>query len=267
MSSSTTHDAWSPTKYQINADFVPLLGGSVMFDMLAVQPHERVLDLGCGDGVLTKKLESLCARVIGVDASPAMIEAARDQVGCSDVRVVDGHDLREWFERAEKEEGLEKFDAVFSNAALHWMKKNPRKVVEGVKRILKPGGRFVAECGGFMNVGEIHVALITALNRRGFDGKALSPWYFPSAESYSDLLASVGFTVKHISLNPRPTELTTDVAGWIETFGFSFLSVLKPQDREAVIQEVVEHLRPGYQREDGKWFVMYVRLRVVAVLE
>ena len=116
MESTAEADNWSPNKYQTNANFVPLLGAAAMLDMLAAQPHERILDLGCGDGVITKKLEALCAKVVGVDASPAMIEAAISKTGCSDVRVVDGHDLAEWFESAEKEEGMERFDVVFSNA-------------------------------------------------------------------------------------------------------------------------------------------------------
>lgn len=116
MTSAAEVDNWSPSMYQTNANFVPLLGAAVMLDMLAVQPHERVLDLGCGDGVITKKLEPLCTHVVGVDASAAMIEEAKSKAGCSDVRVVDGHDLADWFERAEKEDGMEKFDAVFSNA-------------------------------------------------------------------------------------------------------------------------------------------------------
>lgn len=48
------------------------------------------------------------------------------------------------------------YDAVFTNAVLHWCKRDPRGVLKSVKRVLKPGGRFVGEMGGFMNcIGEL----------------------------------------------------------------------------------------------------------------
>ena len=103
------------------------------------------------------------------------------------------------------------------------------------------------------------------MNRRGYDGKVLSPWYFPSEIEYSKLLEENGFKVDSIELIPRMTLLNTDVAGWLTTFGFSFLQVLKTEEEhQEVLSEITEHLRPAYQREDGKWFVMYVRLRVIA---
>jgi hypothetical protein len=108
--------------------------------------------------------------------------------------------------------------------------------------------------------------LIEALNKRGIDGKAVSPWFFPSAEHYKGLLCENGFDVKKIELVPRMTELNTDIAGWIETFGFDFLKPLRSdQERKEVAQEVQTQLEPGFQREDGKWFIMYVRLRVIAI--
>jgi trans-aconitate methyltransferase len=104
------------------------------------------------------------------------------------------------------------------------------------------------------------------LDKRGLDGKAASPWFFPSKEYYSKLLEENGFQVIHAELTPRMTELNTDVAGWIETFGFNFLKMLpSDQARKEAVQEIQEYLQPGYQREDGKWLVMYNRLRVIAV--
>lgn len=146
------------------------------------------------------------------------------------------------------------------------MKKNPVAVIQGIHQALKPGGRMVVEFGGYMNVGEIHTALISGLNKRGFDGKKYSPWFFPSDQYYKQLLEENGFHVQYIALVPRPTQLDTDVAGWIKTFGFEFFNVLSSEEeRNLFIQEVVEHLRPAYQREDGTWHAMYVRLRVVAI--
>jgi hypothetical protein len=107
--------------------------------------------------------------------------------------------------------------------------------------------------------------LITALNRRGKDGKSFSPWFFPSDQYYKTLLEEQGFKVETISLNPRPTQLPTDVAGWIDTFGFSFLAALDTEEeRRDMVHEIVEHLRPTNQREDGVWTVMYVRCRFIA---
>lgn len=118
----------------------------------------------------------------------------------------------------------------------------------------------------FLFTVEIHTGLITALNKRGYDGETSSPWFFPSEKHYSDLLKDNGFKVLHAELVPRMTELNTDIAGWIEMFGFDFLKPLKSdQERQEVIQEVQEHLRPAYQREDGKWVVMYNRLRIIAI--
>lgn len=115
---------------------------------------------------------------------------------------------------------------------------------------------------------DVHNALISALNHRGFDGKAISPWYFPSTEAYSKLLREKGFEVAEIQAVPRPTQLPSDIAGWIRTFGFNFLEVLKTEaEREQMVQEVVENLRPGCQREDGTWFIMYVRMRLIAYKE
>lgn len=115
---------------------------------------------------------------------------------------------------------------------------------------------------------EIKTALVHALNKRGIDGNAASPWFFPSAEHYSKLLVENGFQVKEAELVPRITELNTDIKGWISTFGFAFLEHLaNDEERNQVAQEVQEYLQPSYQREDGKWFVMYVRLRVIAIKE
>ncbi|CDS11299.1 hypothetical protein LRAMOSA03562 [Lichtheimia ramosa] len=256
--------SWSSSNYQTHASFVPKLG-SIILGMLDAQSDEKILDFGCGDGVLTIELAKQCKSVVGIDASSNMIDKAKAITPPDtniDYHVVDGHDLAEWYDAASD---LTPFDAVFSNATLHWLKRDPIKVIQGIHHVLKPGGRFVAEFGGFMNCGEIHTALITALNRRGFNGQSLSPWYFPSPDAYKTHLENNGFQVKSIDLVPRMTELDTDVGGWLRTFGFCFLQVLpSDKDREEVISEVMEHLRPSYQREDGKWFVMYVRLRVIA---
>ncbi|KAG0244917.1 hypothetical protein BGW41_005516 [Actinomortierella wolfii] len=256
---SSNQDYWSSQKYVTNASFVPALGAPVL-ELLNPQPHERILDLGAGDGVLTVKIQERCQHVVATDASADMIEAAKRN-GCKDARVVDGHDLGDHPELANGQ-----FDAVFSNAALHWMKKDPSKVVEGVAKCLKPGGRFVAECGGFLNCSTVRIGLHSALRRRGVDPQQVDPWFFPAPETYKALLEKHGFVVKSIQLIPRPTQLNTDVAGWIDTFGFTFLEPLSEEDRKRVPHEVQEELRVSCQREDGVWFLDYVRLRFECIL-
>lgn len=247
----TTNQSWDPDGYARNARFVSDLGAPVA-ELLAPQAGERILDLGCGDGALTVKLAAVGCDVVGVDVSAPQVEAAR-RLGL-DARVADGARLD--FDA--------EFDAVFSNAAIHWMKP-PDVVIAGVWRALRPGGRFVAEFGGYGCVETIKRALIDALHRRGIDGDALNPWYFPTVEDYSARLARRGFTVRYIALIPRPTPLPTEINGWLETFAQSFMEPLANSARADFIDEVREALRPELcDAHGGKWFADYVRLRFAA---
>ena len=221
---------WDPDRYARNARFVADLGAPVV-ELLAPRAGERILDLGCGDGALTAKLVSLGCHVIGVDASALQIDAAR-KLGL-DARVMNGEAL----------DFDSEFDAVFSNAALHWMR-NPAKVIAGVHRALKPHGRFVAELGGHGCVAKIKKALVEALNRRGIDGQAAVPWYFPTVEDYSQHFTSGGFEISHIALIPRPTPLPGDVTGWLETFAESFTSTLSPSRPTCLYRRSTRGLAP-----------------------
>lgn len=241
------HQSWDPDSYARNARFVSDLGAPVV-ELLAPRAGERILDLGCGDGALTQKLVELGCRVVGVDSSAAQIDAAR-RLGL-DARVADGARL-----------GFDaEFDAVFSNAAIHWMKPSD-DVIDGVWRALRPGGRFVGEFGGDGCVETVKRALIDALKRRGLDGDALNPWYFPTVEDYSARLMRRGFAINYIALIPRPTPLPTEITGWLETFAQSFMAPLNANDRKVFLAEVRETLRPSLCDADGKWFADYVRLR------
>lgn len=222
-----------------------------MLDLLAPQPGERILDLGCGDGVLTKKLVGEGCEVVGVDSSPEQIAGAR-RLGL-DARVSDGEALNFNSE----------FDAVFSNAALHWMKRADA-VIAGVRRALRPGGRFVGEMGGFGCIVKIKSAVLAALARRGIDGEAHNPWYFPTVEDYSRRLVRGGFTVEYIALIPRPTPLPGDVIGWLETFAESFSAAVAPRERRVFLEEVRDDLRDKLCGPDGVWIADYVRLRFAA---
>jgi len=239
---------WNPTQYARNARFVADLGMPVV-ELLAPQSGERILDLGCGDGALTVKLAKLGCNVIGVDASPEMIAAAQT-LGLN-AQVMAGQNLH--FDN--------EFDAVFSNAALHWMP-NPDSVIAGVHRALKPGGRFVAEMGGYGNVAAIVTAIESALAARGIT--VANPWFFPRSEDYQRLLEISGFTVEHITLFPRPTPLPGDVGGWLGTFAESYTAALPAADRKGFIAEVVEALRPVLVDAQGVWVADYVRLRFSA---
>jgi trans-aconitate methyltransferase len=247
---STPQQTWDPERYARNARFVSDLGTPVV-ELLAPKPGERILDLGCGDGALTEKLVAMGCRVVGVDGSPEQIEAARRRG--LDARVANGEELD--FDG--------EFDAVFSNAALHWMKRADA-VIEGVRRALVPGGRFVAECGGHGCVATIVAALHAALARRGIDGQSVNPWYFPALEDYRARLESHAFGIVSIQLIPRPTPLPSDITGWLDTFAQSFSAALPEGQRPAFIDEVRESLRPALCDAEGKWTADYVRLRFAA---
>jgi trans-aconitate methyltransferase len=243
---------WNSSRYAENARFVSELGAPVL-DLLNPQPGERILDLGCGDGALTAKIAQTGAIVTGVDASEDMVQAAQ-RCGV-DARVVDACHLAFHSE----------FDAVFSNAALHWMKRDPDLVIDGVYRALKPGGRFVAEMGGHGNVAAITVALCATLDHYGIKGSAAAiPWYFPSVSEYSARLSARGFHVEYMELIPRPTPLPTGMRGWLETFAIPFTKYLPEERRRAFLDEVSESLRPVLCDLTGKWTADYVRLRFLA---
>jgi trans-aconitate methyltransferase len=247
-----TTQEWNAGRYAKHAHFVPALGQAVL-DLLNPQPGERVLDLGCGDGVLSEKIKARGAIVVGVDASADMIAAAKSRG--VDAQVMDGLNLSFNAE----------FDAVFSNAALHWMKPDPSAVVEGVRRALKPGGRFAGEMGGQGNVAAIIVALLAVLRRRGVtNAAAINPWYFPSPEDYRARLERAGFAVEYIELIPRPTPLPTGMKAWLETFAMAFIQGLPPTDQGSALNEAVELLLPAWCDEKGNWTADYIRLRFLA---
>lgn len=246
-----TTQRWDPDQYAKNARFVADLGMPVV-ELLDPQPGERILDLGCGDGALTQKLVAMGCEVVGVDGSPEQVAAAR-QLGV-DARVMDGHALA--FD--------EEFDAVFSNAALHWMKRDPDAVIDGCWRALRPGGRFVAEMGGARCVQTIVDALSAALRARGIDPAAHHPWYFPSPEEHRPRLEARGFVVTSIALIDRPTPLPGDVTAWLETFANPFLDAVSADERPVLLREVQEALRPRLADAEGRWTADYTRLRFAA---
>jgi trans-aconitate methyltransferase len=242
--------SWNPDSYSKNARFVSDLGEPLV-QLLDPQAEELILDLGCGDGALTEKLAAAGSVVVGVDASRAFVESARAR-GLT-AMIMDGQQL------ALKR----RFDAVFSNAALHWMKR-PELVVQGVTDCLKHGGRFVGEFGGLGNVETIRAALHAGLRKRNLDPWSVDPWYYPSAEEYGGLLEQYGFAVAYIELIPRPTQLPGDIIPWLEVFAQPFTKSVTASEQARFLEEVRRALEPRLRKSDGNWYADYIRLRFKA---
>ncbi|MEZ5774235.1 MAG: methyltransferase domain-containing protein [Hyphomicrobiaceae bacterium] len=241
---------WDAGRYDRNARFVSDLGGDVLA-LLDPRPGERILDLGCGDGALTERLVAAGASVLGVDVSEAMLAAARGR----GLDVVAG-DARTLPFEAE-------FDAVFSNAVLHWVT-DPDKAAARMRAALKPGGRLVAEFGGHGNIAAIVTALRAAARIHGGDARLVSPWFYPTPAEYRAILEKAGFEVMRIGLHPRPTPLPTGIEGWLMTFRKPFFDQFGEDGRAEVLKLVVDLLAPSLRDAAGNWTADYVRLRVAA---
>lgn len=242
--------SWNPDTYSKNARFVSDLGEPLL-DLLDPQPGELILDLGCGDGALTQKIAAVGSSVIGVDSSLPFVEAAHAR-GLH-VALMDAQQL-----------SLKRhFDAVFSNAALHWMKR-PEAVVEGVASCLKLGGRFVGEFGGKGNVATIRNALHACLRHYGVEPWSIDPWYYPSTDEYAGLLTRFGFAIEYIELIPRPTKLPGDILAWLEVFAQPFANSVASDAKIDFLDKVRNSLQADLRQPDGTWYADYVRLRFKA---
>lgn len=252
FSTSATH--WNTRLYEQNHAFVWQFGEDLI-GLLAPQTGERILDLGCGTGHLTAQIAATGATVLGIDRSPEMIQQA--QINYPDLCfiVADGQDFQV----------DHPVDAVFSNAALHWIP-NADAVIQSIRSALKPGGRFVAEFGGKGNIRAIVTALDRAFAELGMPTAPLNPWYFPSISDYTTRLEQQGFEVQLALLFDRPTPLEAGELGlvsWLAMFANSFLSSLTTEQHQQVLRSVEAELRPVLYRS-GIWTVDYRRIRIVA---
>jgi SAM-dependent methyltransferase len=240
---------WSPEDYAVNAAFVPALGAAALA-LLDPKPGETILDLGCGDGVLSMEIQAAGAKVIGVDASEEMVLAAKAKG--IEAYVIDGQALD--FDK--------QFDAVFSNASLHWML-YPEAVARGVFRALRYGGRFVGEMGGEGNIATLRAGIRAELAERGYEVPAEDPQWYPSVEAFTRTYERAAFRDVDAQIIPRETDLPNGVAEWVRTFRAGWLDVTGvPEGERAEVAAAVERrLAPLLQRPDGSWFADYVRLR------
>jgi trans-aconitate methyltransferase len=243
---------WDPAAYVQNAGFVHGLAEGVV-EWLAPEVGERVLDLGCGDGQLTKRLAELGAIVGGVDADARMVNAAKSRGADAYYAMAEGLPF-----------GDASFDAVFSNAALHWVRDQDAMMAE-VRRVLRPGGRFVAEMGGHGNIAAIRVGLMAVLARHGHADAEEGVNYYATPEAYGARLSRHGFNVERIELIPRPTLLPeSGMEGWLRTFRRGVIEGLPAGLRDTVVGETAALLAPALRDESGAWTADYVRLRFIA---
>lgn len=244
--------SWNPDTYQKHGSFVPELGAGVL-EWLAAKPGECVLDLGCGTGELTQRIVAAGASVVGIDASPEMVARAREKGLSAD------HGNAEKLPYPDHT-----FDAVFSNAALHWVRGQDDMISE-VARVLRAGGRFVAEMGGHGNIAAIRVAFAAVLATHGFGSQGERGNYYPTRETYAGRLERHGFRVQRITLFPRPTLLNeAGMEGWLNTFYRGALDTLPEAMRDKVVNESVALLAPVLRDHEGNWTADYVRLRFEA---
>ncbi|EEO27846.2 class I SAM-dependent methyltransferase [Oxalobacter paraformigenes] len=226
--------------------------GPPVLELLAPKAGERILDLGCGAGVWAEEMMKRGCEVVGVDINPQAVAAARE-------RGVDARQVN-----AESMTFHDEFDAVFSNASLHWMR-HPGRVVAGVVRSLKHGGRFVGECGEENNVKAVVDAVTIALDKRGIEVDNLHPWVFITKEDATGMLEAGGLKVEKMDVIKRPTVLPGTIGQWLSVFAYNYLSSLHPRERDEFLNEVTELCRPKLLQPDGKWIADYVRLRFYAV--
>lgn len=246
--------SWDAGLYDAAHAFVHEYGEDLI-DLLAPTPGERILDLGCGTGHLTNTIADTDADVVGLDNAAAMIKDARRNY--PEITFVHADAAEHTF--------TEPFDAVFSNAALHWITP-PEPAAATIHENLRPGGRFVAELGGTGNIDTITEALYAAAERHGYDIRDRNPWYFPTIGEYATVLDASGLEVRYARLFDRPTSLDgpDGLRNWLTMFADTFFTDIPPHDHDPIITTVEDTLRPDAYHDDA-WIADYRRLRIRAI--
>lgn len=250
-----TKDYWNAHLYDQNHSFVSKYGNSLI-ELLAPKQGEKILDLGCGTGDLAKKLYDIGVNIIGVDKSNNMIREAMGKYPNITFMVRDAIDLSYNIE----------FDAVFSNATLHWVKQ-PKQALHCIYQSLKSGARFVAEFGGKGNVQIITDEIIHQFKELGIEYKLEQfPWYYPSIGEYTSLMEEIGFRVIFAQHFDRPTPLDGEngLKNWIEMFGSQMFESIDKDRKDYIITKVQNNLKEILYK-DGNWIADYKRIRVIGV--
>ena len=246
---------WNPELYQSSHSYVWQYGRDLLA-LLDAKPGERILDVGCGTGQLTAEIAHLGAEVMGIDASPEMVATARQNFSQLRFEVADVTGLS--FDS--------EFDAVVSNAALHWVR-DRQAAIASIARAMKPRGRFVFEMGGHGNLHDLLDAVYRALGRLDvLNPEKLSPWSFPTIGEYASLLEANGLQVQFAVLFDRPTRLEGGEQGlrlWLEMFGAFAIKAVAPEQRDEFIGWTEQFAGPTLFH-DRVWTVDYKRLRMIA---
>lgn len=255
MVTAGKNDSWNANLYDRKHSFVSHFGEDLV-ELLAPQKDEKILDLGCGTGDLASRLDQMGIKILGIDKSENMVRQAQIKYPGIPFQVQDAMTLSDENE----------FDAVFSNATLHWVK-SPKQALQGIYNALTSGGRFVAEFGGKGNVQIITDEIIHQLGVFGVEFKQEQfPWYYPSIGEYSTLMEQVGFRVIFAQHFDRPTPLIGEdgLRNWIEMFAVSMFEGVTPEIQELVIEKVEETLKTVLFK-NGEWTADYKRIRVVGI--
>lgn len=248
---------WNAKEYSRDFSFVHQYGEDVL-KLLDIQSGDTVIDLGCGNGALTRQLSGMGAHAIGMDASAEMLEIARS------------HYPELQFERADALDfTVEKpADALFSNAVFHWIDKEKQgMLLTQVNKALKLHGQLVCEFGGKGCAGKVHTALQRGFEKRGWNYTI--PFYFPSIGEYTALMEQFGFKVIYAVLFDRLTRCQgagDGLKGWIKMFDKVPFRKVDTEVQDAIISEAEQDLR-DILFHDESWFVDYVRIRIKAIKE
>lgn len=246
---------WNAKLYDGAHQFVSKYGAKLI-ELLDPKENERILDAGCGTGDLTYEISLTGAKVIGIDQSPEMIASAKKKYPDLDFYVKDLLTLAE--ENA--------FDAIFSNAVLHWIKQ-PEKVLTSIYQNLRTDGRFVAEFGGKGNVAHITEAIIEEMDKLDYPFQEEDfPWYYPSIGEYTMLMENVGFKVVYAEIIDRPTKLAgkEGLRNWLAMFASSFFERVKQEEKELLFTKIEKSLQDKLFH-DQYWIADYKRIRIKGI--